>query len=168
MTSFVLNCTLHLLRYKGSALVPRSVWRLSRLRSVGGAAAVVQVTGINNGTYTLIYHSVMSLLVIVFTFLNGRDVDILVKELAAVDFHRNRFSSYIFKKPYVWQAVSMFTAQLNESVNHGCNWNDSDILSWKICYIARHHLLLQSIATGLRKRNLLANLSYAKLLISHS
>jgi hypothetical protein len=91
-----------------------------RLRPVGGAAAVVQVTGINKGTYTLIYHSVMSLLVIDFTFLDGRDDDIVVKELAAVVFQRHRFSSYIFKKPYDWEAVSMFTAQLNEAVAIYC------------------------------------------------
>jgi hypothetical protein len=69
----------------------------------------------------------MSLLVIDFTFLDGRDDDIVVKELAAVDFQRNRFLSYIFKKTYGWEAVSMFTAQLNEAVDHGCNWNDGDI-----------------------------------------
>jgi hypothetical protein len=59
--------------------------------------------------------------------LDGRDGDYVVKELAAVDFQRNRFSSYIFKKPYGWGAVSMYTAQLNEAVDHGCNWNDGDI-----------------------------------------
>jgi hypothetical protein len=53
----------------------------------------------------------MFLLVIDFTFLDGRDGDIVVKQLAAVDFHCNRFSSYIFKKPNGWQAVSMFTEQ---------------------------------------------------------
>src|SRR5215469_16582323 len=86
-----------------------------RLRSVGRAAAVVQVPGINKGTYTHIYQSIMSLLVIDFTCLDGRDGDIVVKELAAVDYHRNRVSSYIFKKPYGWEAVSMFSAQMNEA-----------------------------------------------------
>jgi hypothetical protein len=114
------------MRHKGSAHVPRSIWRVPRLRPVGGAAAVVQVSGINKGTYTLIYHSVMSLLVIDFTFLDGRDGYIVVKELAAVNFQRNRYS-YIFKKPYGLEAVSMFTAELNEAVDHGCNWNESDI-----------------------------------------
>ena len=69
----------------------------------------------------------MSLLVIDFTYLDGRDGDIVVKELAAVDYHRNRVSSYIFKKPYGWEAVSMFSAQMNEAVDHGCNWNDGDL-----------------------------------------
>ena len=36
--------------------------------------------------------------------------------------------------------------------------------SWKLCYIARHHLLLQSIASDLRNQNLLVVLSTAQLL----
>lgn len=87
----------------------------------------MQVTGINKGTYIHIYQSAMSLLVIDFTYLDGRDGDIVVKELATVDYSRNRVSSYIFKRPYGWEAVSMFNARMNEAVDHGCNWNDGDI-----------------------------------------
>jgi hypothetical protein len=42
------------------------------------------------------------------------------------------------------------------------------IRSQKLCYIARHHLLLQSIASDLRKHILLAILSTVQLLISLS
>jgi len=37
--------------------------------------------------------------VIDFTYLEGRDGELVVKELAAVDAHSNRVSSYIFKRP---------------------------------------------------------------------
>jgi hypothetical protein len=50
MTSFVnmfFTCSLHLQRYKGSAHVRRSVWRVPRLQTTGAAAAVVQVADIN-------------------------------------------------------------------------------------------------------------------------
>ena len=50
----------------------------------------------------------MSLLVSVFTYLEGRDGDTMVKELAAVDFQSNRFSSYVFKRPYGWEDIPMF------------------------------------------------------------
>ena len=70
----------------------------------------------------------MSLLVIDFTYLEGRDGELLVKELATVDSHRNRVSSYIFKKPYGWEEVPMFNARINEAIDHGCNWNDGDVL----------------------------------------
>ena len=40
------------------------------------------------------------------------------------------------------------------------------IQSWKLRYIAMHHLLLQSIASGLRKQNLSAVLLSVQLLIS--
>ena len=56
-----------------------------------GEAAVVQVTGINKGTYIHIYQSAMSLLVIDFTYLDGRDGNIVVKEFATVDYSRNIF-----------------------------------------------------------------------------
>ena len=70
----------------------------------------------------------MSLLVIDFTYLEGRDAELLVKELTTVDSHRNRVSSYIFKKPYGWEEVPMFNARINEAIDHGCNWNDGDML----------------------------------------
>jgi len=70
----------------------------------------------------------MSLLVIDFTYLGGRYGELLVKELATVDSHRNRVSSYIFKKPYEWEEVPMFNAGINEAIDHGCDWNDGDVL----------------------------------------
>ena len=42
------------------------------------------------------------------------------------------------------------------------------IQSWKLCYIAKYHLLLQFIALDLRKQNLLAVLSTGQLLILFS
>jgi len=65
-----LYCSLHLQRQKCSALVPRSVSRVPRLRSVG-AAAVVQIADINEGKFSHDYQSAMPLLVIDFTFLEG-------------------------------------------------------------------------------------------------
>ena len=70
----------------------------------------------------------MSLLVIDFTYLEGRDGERLVKELASVDSHRNRVSSYIFKKPYGWEEVPMFNARICEAIDHGCNWSVGDVL----------------------------------------
>jgi len=40
----------------------------------------------------------MSLLVIDFTYLEGNYGELVVKELAAVDSHSNRVSSYVFKR----------------------------------------------------------------------
>jgi len=42
----------------------------------------------------------MSLLVIYFTYLAGKYGEFVVREIAAVDSHSNRVSSYVFKKPY--------------------------------------------------------------------
>jgi len=92
-----------------------------------GAAAVVQSAEINKGTYTQHYQSAMSLLVIEFTFLEGRDCEIVVKEMATVDSHSNMVSSYVSKSPYSWEKVPSFNAQINQAVNHGCNWNYGDI-----------------------------------------
>jgi hypothetical protein len=55
----------------------------------------------------------MSLSVIDFTYLEGRDGDTVVKELAAVDSHSNRVSSYVFKRPYGWEEIPMFNARMN-------------------------------------------------------
>jgi hypothetical protein len=43
-------------------------------------------------------------------------------------FCHDRFSSYMFKKPYDWEGVPMFLRRLNAVANHGCNWDDGDIL----------------------------------------
>ena len=59
-----------------------------------------------------------------FTYLEGKDGELVVKELAAVDSHSNRVSSYVFKKPYSWEELSLFNVRTNEAIHHGCNWND--------------------------------------------
>ena len=105
----------------------RAQFGVSRLQPVG-AAAVVQRADINKVTYTQDYQSAMSVLVIDFTFLEGRDGEIVVKELAAVESHSNRVSSYVFKNPYSWEEVTKFNAKINQAVNHGCNCNGGDIL----------------------------------------
>lgn len=69
----------------------------------------------------------MALLVIDFTFLEGRDNEVVVKELAVADSQSNRVSSYIFKRPYSWEEVPMFNAKMNQATDHGCNWNDGDV-----------------------------------------
>jgi hypothetical protein len=70
----------------------------------------------------------MSLLVIDFTCLGEWDGEMVVKELAVVNSHSNRVSSYVFKRPYAWEEVPMFNARMNQAIDHGCNWNDGDIL----------------------------------------
>ena len=65
----------------------------------------------------------MSLLVIDFTYLEGKDGELVVKELANVDSPNNRVSSYVFKRPYGWEVLSVFNVRLNEAIDHGCNWN---------------------------------------------
>ena len=66
----------------------------------------------------------MSLLVIDFTYLERKDGELVVKDLATVDSHNNRVSSYVFKRPYSWEDLSLFNVRLNEAIDHGCNWND--------------------------------------------
>ena len=70
----------------------------------------------------------MSLLVTDFTVLEGRDGELVVKELAAVDSHSNWVSSYIFDRPYDWEEKPSFNARMNLAIDHGCNWNDGDLL----------------------------------------
>jgi hypothetical protein len=51
----------------------------------------------------------------------------VVKELAVAHSRSNRVSSYVFKKPYCWDELPMFTAKLNSAINHNINWKDGDI-----------------------------------------
>jgi len=51
----------------------------------------------------------MTLIVIDFTFLEGRDNEIVVKELAVADPHINKVSSYLFKRPYGWKKYLCLT-----------------------------------------------------------
>jgi len=52
----------------------------------------------------------------------------VVKEVAAVDSHSNRVSSYVFKRPYSWEELSLFNVRMNEAIDHGCKWNDGYVL----------------------------------------
>ena len=51
----------------------------------------------------------MSLIVTDFTFLEGLEGEIVVKELAVVDSSNNRVSSYVFKGPYGWEEIPSLT-----------------------------------------------------------
>jgi len=51
-----------------------------------------------------------------------------VNELAAIDLHSNSVASFLFKRPYGWKEVPIFNARINEAIDHGCNWNDGDVL----------------------------------------
>ena len=53
----------------------------------------------------------MSLLVIDFTYLEGKNGELVVKVLAAVDSFSNRVSSYVFKRPYSWEELSLFNVK---------------------------------------------------------
>ena len=84
-------------------------------------------SGINKGTCTHNYHSAICLLLIDFTYLEGKDDEIVAKELAAVYSHSNRVSSNGFKKPYNLEELSLFNVRMNEAIEHWCNWNDGNI-----------------------------------------
>jgi len=106
---------------KDSAHVPSSVCTVSRLRPVGAAAAaVVQFADINKGKFTHEYKSAMSLLVIDFTFSERWECELVDKELAAVDSHNNRVSSYVFKRPYGWEEIPSFKARVLLSGLYSC------------------------------------------------
>ena len=101
---YVCICSLHLQRKKGSALDPLSSSIVPRLRPVG-AAEVVQISDINEGKFSHDYQSAMSLLVI-FTFLEGRDREPVVMELSVVESHSNRFSSCLYEALYLGRSTS--------------------------------------------------------------
>ena len=88
----------------------------------------MQVADINEGKLSHDYQSAMSLLLIDFTFLEGRDGELVVKELAVVDSHSNRVSSYVFKRPYSWDEVPELNARMNQAIDHGFKLNDGDVL----------------------------------------
>jgi len=37
-------------------------------------------------------------------------------------------SRHVFKRPYEWEEEHMFNARMNQAIDHGCNWNDGDVL----------------------------------------
>ena len=77
-----------------------------------GAAAVVQVAYINKSTFPYTCQSAMSLLMSGFIYLEGRDGEFMVKELAAADSHSNK-ASYAFKRTYGWEEVPLLDARIN-------------------------------------------------------
>jgi hypothetical protein len=84
------------------------------LQQVGvatAAAAVMQVADINKGMFTHNYELAMSLLVIDFTYVDVREVELVVKELAAVYSHSNRFSLYVFNRTYGWGKYQCLTLE---------------------------------------------------------
>ena len=125
MDEFILvndcNCSLHLQRYKDSAHVPQLVSNVPRLRPFRASAAVLQFAHINKGNFTHVYQYAMSLLVIAFTFLEVRDCEFVVKELAAVDNHSNRVLSYVFMRPYGLDELPAVNGRINLANVHVCN-----------------------------------------------
>jgi len=81
----------------------------------------VQVSGINNGTYTYNYQSTVSLLVIDFT-LKERMVNLLSRSCRL--WTPIVTGSHMFKRLYSWEELSLFSVKMNEAIDHGCNWND--------------------------------------------
>jgi len=82
----------------------------------------------NEGKFFHDYQSAMSLLVIDFTFLEGRNDELVVKELAVVESHSNRVSSFVFKRRFSWEEVPALNARINQAIDNGCNCNDGDVL----------------------------------------
>lgn len=105
--------------------------------------------------------SLKSLLVADFTFLEGRDCEVVVEQMAAVDSHGNRVWSCL------WEAIRQKWIRLLTTGVTGI-MAMYYIQSWRLCYIARNNLPLQSIASVLRKYNLLVVPSTVLLLLSHS
>ena len=140
------------------------------MRPVGPAAALVQIADINEGMFSHDYQSALSLLVIDFTFLEGRDGELVVKELAVVDSHSNRVSSYVFKRPYSWEEVPALSARINQIIDHGFIWNDVDVLNSELETVL-HREASSAVAIycfGPQKHNLLVVSWTVQLLISLS
>ena len=80
---------------------------------------------------------------------------------SATGYHRFRYQFYkSVEQSFIESiAIRLVTKTIGMTVIYR-------IQTWKLCYIARHHLLLQSIASDLRKYNLLVVLSTVQLLIS--
>ena len=77
--------------------------------------------------WLLFYQSTVSLLVIDFKYFEGWDCEIVVEEFAAVDSYINRVSSYVFSRRYVWEKVPIFTARMNQFIDHEGNLNEVDV-----------------------------------------
>ena len=108
----------------------------------------------------------MSLFVIDFIYLEGRDGKLLVKELAIVS-HSNRVSSYVFNRPFDWEEVPTFNARMNQAIDHGCKLNDGDVP-----YSELETVLQREASTAIaiycfrpQKQNLFVFITTAQLLI---
>lgn len=135
----------------------------------GGWSSSSRATKIIKRVLILIFlQSTMSVLVIVFTYLEGWDVEIVINELAAVDFHSDRVSSYVFNRPMAGRKYQCLTPEWIKKLTTGIIGMllIYYILSCIMWYIARHHLVLQSIASGPRKHNLSAVFLSIHLFIS--
>ena len=58
----------------------------------------------------------MSLLVIDFTYLDGRDGEMVVKELPLSTPPATGAYHIVFKRSYSWEEVPMFNARINQAV----------------------------------------------------
>ena len=74
----------------------------------------------------------MALPVIDVTCLEGRDGELVVKDLAVAGFQSSRASAYAFKKLHSWEEVPGFNARMNCSLDRGCNRNVVDILYFEL------------------------------------
>jgi len=84
----------------------------------------------------------------------------VVKDLAAADSHNKRVSSYVIKGPYGWE-YHRLTPEWIRLLSKGVigMMVIYNIQSWRLCYIAGHHLLFKSIASDIRKHNLVVVVS---------
>ena len=100
----------------------------------------------------------MLLIVIDFTFLEKQDNEIAVKKLEVADSHSNKISSYVLIEDTNGKKYLCLTLGSIKLLTTGVTGMLAmfHIQSWKLCYIAKYHLLLQFIALNLRKQTLLA------------
>jgi hypothetical protein len=108
----------------------------------------------------------MSFIAIEFIFLEERDNDLEDKEPAVAESCSHKVT-YIFKRPYIWEQVPMFNAKINDAINHGCNWNDGDVLYSELESLL--HCEISSAVSiycfGYKKQTLLTVLSTGQLQI---
>ena len=142
---------------------------MSRLRPVG-VVAFAYATNINKVRILIFYQSKMSLLVTDFTYLKGWDGDIVVKgwhlsTSRVTGSHRMSLRDRAAGRKYRCLTPEWMKQSTTDVIGMMVIYY---IQSWKLWYIVRHRLLLQSIASGIRKHNLSAVLLSVQLLISLS
>jgi hypothetical protein len=69
----------------------------------------------------------MSVLLVDFKFLHGRDGELVVKKLTVANPRVNLVTTYGFKPPYALKELSKFITNLNKNVGHNCKWNNGTI-----------------------------------------